>query len=87
MVNPWKVSTFVLIGLLAAVVGGSAVRTASAEKEAQPYMRGALTNLKQAKSLLEKASGDKGGHRVKALKATEDAIAEVEAGIKFDNGN
>ncbi len=82
--NPWKISTFALVALLAAVVGGSWVNTASA-KEAQPHMRSALVNLRQAKSQLEKADADKGGHRVKAIELTTQAIEQVEKGIAFDS--
>jgi hypothetical protein len=53
--------------------------------EHQPHMRDALASLKTALDSLEKASPDKGGHRVKAMEATRLAIDEVKAGIEFDN--
>lgn len=48
----------------------------------QPHMRNALTALENAKDSLEKATEDKGGHRVKALGYVKDAIDEVKKGIE-----
>jgi hypothetical protein len=47
----------------------------------QPHMQNALTALENAKDSLEKATSDKGGHRVKALGYVKDAIDEVKKGI------
>lgn len=80
--NFWKLSTF---ALLAALVTTHAVPLAAADK--QPLMRGALVNMKKAHVQLKKATHDKGGHRVKAIQLLEASMAEVEAGIKFDNQN
>lgn len=78
--NPWKLSTFVLLGGLFA-----SQLVAPAVADRQPHMRSALAGLKQAKAQLEKASPDKGGHRVKALSLVNQAIDEVQEGIKHDN--
>lgn len=48
----------------------------------QPHMQNALTALENAKDSLEKATTDKGGHRVKALDYVKDAISEVKKGIE-----
>jgi hypothetical protein len=53
----------------------------------QPHMEAALAALEQAKASLQKATADKGGHRVKAMKAVDDAIAQVKAGIEFAKKN
>ena len=53
--------------------------------EPQPHMKAALKDLEQAKAQLEKATPDKGGHRVKALELTNQAIEEVKKGLAFDN--
>ncbi|HLH09819.1 MAG TPA: hypothetical protein VKW78_21450 [Terriglobales bacterium] len=53
--------------------------------ENQPHMRKALEHLEAAKAELQAAERDKGGHRAKALGATNEAIEEVRAGINFDN--
>jgi hypothetical protein len=73
----------VVIALLvvAAIASGFVAGRASAD---QPHMQAALDHLRLAKGELEKADRDKGGHREKALRLTNDAIAEVERGINFD---
>ena len=81
--NPWKLTTFLFAGLFGATVALSAVQTASADP--QPSMRDALKHLKAAAKALDKATPDKGGHRVKAIELTTGAIAETEAGIAYDN--
>jgi hypothetical protein len=83
MRNPWKLTSFALIALIAAGLGRGAVMTA--EAETQPKMRQALEELRAAAASLEAADRDKGGHRAKALELTRAAIGQVEAGIKFDN--
>jgi len=50
-------------------------------------MRMALDNLQAAKAQLESATSDKGGHRMKALALTNEAIEQVKKGIAFDNKN
>lgn len=53
--------------------------------ERQPHMRDAMASLKSAFDSLEKATPDKGGHRVKAMELTKQAMEEVKAGMEFDN--
>jgi hypothetical protein len=50
----------------------------------QPFMRAARADLMTAKSELQKAIPDKGGHRVKAIELVNQAIAQVNAGMAFD---
>ena len=50
----------------------------------QPQMQAALTNLRQARGNLNRATADKGGHRERALRLTDQAIEEVERGIAYD---
>ena len=82
----WKASTLALTLALGVVVGGSI-----AAAHEQPHMQSALDHLKAAKTALQAASHDHGGHRSKALKLTEQAIKEVQDGIEFaskhDKGN
>ena len=47
----------------------------------QPHMQSALDALQSAKTNLQNATADKGGHRVKALEFVNAAIDEVNAGI------
>ena len=73
----------ILMSLLLVVLvsGGFLVGRATAD---QPHMQAALDHLRAAKVELEKAVADKGGHRVAALKLTNDAITEVVAGIEYE---
>jgi hypothetical protein len=50
----------------------------------QPHMEAALDKLRSARSNLEAATEDKGGHRVKALEHVNKAIDEVQRGIDYD---
>lgn len=70
-----------VLGLLSVPI--SAVAGYSYDDEDQPHMQAALDALKQAEHHLMEAKHDKGGHRVKALADTRDAIKHVEAGMKF----
>ena len=47
----------------------------------QPHMYNALTALQNARSELQVAEADKGGHRVTAIRLINEAINEVHAGI------
>jgi hypothetical protein len=51
---------------------------------AQPHMNAALKQLRAAKSSLNKASADKGGHRNRALELVDQAIDQVERGMAYD---
>jgi hypothetical protein len=53
--------------------------------EPQPEMTATLQHLREAQQSLQAASADKGGHRVMALQLIDQAIAEVQAGIQYDN--
>lgn len=81
--NVWKLTTAAFATLFAASLAVQAVPTAEADR--QPQMRDALRALKTAAGHLQKATADKGGHRVNAIRLTNEAIAEVEKGIAFDN--
>jgi len=51
---------------------------------AQPHMQAALSNLRAARTNLNRATADKGGHRERALALVNDAIDQVEKGIAYD---
>jgi hypothetical protein len=72
-----------VLGLLSIPI--SAV--ANYDDDDQPHMQAALDALKSAETHLKEAKHDKGGHRVAALKATEEAIKHVEAGMKAGDKN
>ena len=86
--NPWKISTFIMAGAFVMALGGGFVGAAPVDREdRQPHMAAALQLLQNAHGQLEKATADKGGHRVKAMALTKSAIEEVKAGIAFDNAH
>ena len=68
--------TLALAVLFGAVVGGVAVAAT------QVHMRNALTDLQSALTQLNTAQADKAGHRENAIKLVNQAISEVDAGIK-----
>lgn len=72
----------VLLGLAASA--GSAQRR-RAHPEPQPHMRLAMDALRSAEHHLGEATGDKGGHRLRAIQLVRQAEAEVQAGIAWDN--
>ena len=78
--NPWKLSTLALGTAFALTLASP-----PADSAPQPMMKKALASLKAAKGQLQKATADKGGHRVKAIALVDQAIAEVQTGIDFDN--
>ena len=47
-------------------------------------MQAALDSLATAHSELVAATADKGGHRVAAIRLTEQAMGEVKAGMQYD---
>ena len=53
----------------------------------EPHMAAALQHLRQAEEELEKANSEHGGHRQEALKTTQQAEAQVIAGIQWYRTN
>jgi hypothetical protein len=76
-----KVNALVLTGTLAA---GMFIGQAVAQ---QPHMYAALDALRTARSELQAALANKGGHRVKAIALIDQAIEETNAGISAGRGN
>jgi len=52
--------------------------------EPHPEIHEALAALRRAKEHMEHAAHDFGGHRVEALRATDDAIRQLEICLKYD---
>lgn len=46
----------------------------------QPHMDAALRHLREARAELQRASWNKGGHRVRAIELVDEAIREVHEG-------
>jgi hypothetical protein len=55
--------------------------------QGQPHMEAAMTALISAKTHLKEAADDKGGHKVAAMKAIDEAITHVQAGIDYAKAN
>jgi len=56
----------------------------AAAPEPHPEIHAAIHHLEEAKKNLEAAAHDYGGHRVKALEATNHALEECHAALEFD---
>jgi hypothetical protein len=64
---------------------GQPTTTAAAPaREPHPQIREAIAALRRAKEHMEHAAHDFGGHRVEALKATDEAIHQLEVCLKYD---
>ena len=76
-----RLKTGLVVVALAATLGtGVFIGEALAD---QPHMRSALDFLRSARSELMAAEHNKGGHRAEALRLTNAAISETEAGIDY----
>lgn len=51
--------------------------------EPHPEIREAIASLRHAKEHLEHAAHDFGGHRVEAIRATDEAIRQLEICLKY----
>jgi hypothetical protein len=49
-----------------------------------PEIREAIASLRHAKEHMEHAAHDFGGHRVEAIRATDEAIHQLEICLKYD---
>lgn len=89
---------FVMLAAIAATIGCGTLVGVEAQQgappppgqrlgrrhERHPEMMKALKALERAKADLQAANRDFGGHREKAVDLVNQAIAEVNEGIKFD---
>lgn len=53
----------------------------------QPYMLNARASLRQAIDSLSKANADKGGHRINAINLCQQAIREIDLGMRYANNH
>jgi hypothetical protein len=56
----------------------------AAAPEPHPEIREAIAALRRAKEHLQMGAHDFGGHRVEAIKATDEALRQLELCLKFD---
>jgi hypothetical protein len=67
------------------VNAGAVPATATAAPaEPHPEIREAIASLRRAKEHMEHAAHDFGGHRVEAIRATDEAIRQLEICLKHD---
>lgn len=62
----------------------AAAQPAANPAERHPEIREAIEALRRAKAHMEHAAHDFGGHRVEAIRATDDALHQLEECLKFD---
>lgn len=80
--NLWKLSTVGLVVALAYLIGQGGIGSARAEPQSQ--MTVALNHLELAKAALERATLDKGGHRLRAIELTDEAIVQIRKVVDED---
>ena len=75
-------------GLLLGVVLTASVTTLTAQNERalHPRIAKAIEALREAKAYMQAAPHDFGGHRVDAIRATEDAIKQLDLALAFRAG-
>jgi hypothetical protein len=75
-------------GLLLGIVLTASVATLSAQNERalHPRIAKALEALRDAKAYLQAAPHDFGGHRVDAIRATDDAIKQLDLALAYRAG-
>lgn len=65
--------------------GPKPVPAATPAPEAHPEIREAIDSLRHARMHMQEAAHDFGGHRADAIKATDEAIRQLQICLKFDN--
>jgi len=89
----WLAAAFLVVALALSVAApsGKAVPSptpspaaASPAAPDHPEIRDAIASLRNAKGHLEHAKHDFGGHRSEAIKATNEAIHQLEICLKYD---
>ena len=73
-----------LLGLFAVMVVFLALSPATSARGRHPEIREALDSLRNAKAHLQAASHDYHGHRADAIRATDEAIRQLEICMEYD---
>lgn len=83
-----RILTLLSVVALALTLSFSASTVAApkpaAAPERHPEIRAAIGALERAKGHLQEAAHDFGGHRVEAIKATDEALRQLNLCLKFD---
>jgi hypothetical protein len=92
----WILSLFATAALILALTFPAAVPAAPPASHPQPGLaaipappphpeiREAIASLRRAREHLDHAAHDFGGHRVEAIKATDEAIRQLQLCLEFD---
>ena len=73
------------LAAVAGTVGALALLNGVASaKERHPHIHKAIEELREARKELKEADHDFGGHREMALRATDEAIKQLEEALKYD---
>lgn len=76
-----KKITLALVAIAAVAISISGYTLSTAD---QPFMEKAKDNLQSARTYLNRATADKGGHRNKAINQVNQAIVAINNGIEYD---
>lgn len=63
------------------------IAPAAPPAELHPELRDAIAALRRANQRLQRVGGDFGGHKADTLKATNEAIVQLQLCLPYDNGN
>lgn len=91
----WIRSSIAIVALFVGLVMSAAAPAAPAPKNPQPAagavpapehpeIREAIAALRRARDHMQQAAHDFGGHRVDALRATDEAIRQLQDCLKYD---
>jgi len=73
-----------VLGVIAVMAMFLALSPATSARGRHPEIRAALDALRNAKGHLEAAAHDYHGHRVDAIRATDEAIRQLEICMQYD---
>lgn len=76
-------SSFAVIAVML-TLAFPAMAPASSAPERHPEIHEAIASLRRAKDHLEHAAHDFGGHRVEAIRATDEAIHQLQICLDYD---
>jgi hypothetical protein len=79
-----KISSFFVVIAVMMMMAFTANAPASSAPERHPEIREAIAALRNAKAHLQSAAHDFGGHRVEAIRATDEAIHQLEVCMQYD---
>ena len=79
-----RLASFVAVIAVMLALAFPAVAPASPAPERHPEIREAIAALRRAKDHLEHGAHDFGGHRVDAIRATDEALHQLEICLEFD---